>query len=164
MLPSPASLNDPTAAYLVGDNKDLYIQEGESKETRVWVNVGMLNMGTYVTVDGNFQNTWDADTKQDASNAVTTDTTQTITGDKKFYNSTIEVTNKATILDNGSETDIRDGSITCSSRYSSTSGKADAWLDSTKLQLSYHSVFDTVDSTQYFNDKIQMNHRDADSV
>lgn len=94
-LPSPATLNDPTAAYLVGDNKDLYIQVGDTKETRVWTNVGMLNMGTYVEVDGNFQNVWSPDSLAadiarvegeipDVSKMVTTNTEQTITGKKTF--------------------------------------------------------------------------------
>lgn len=94
-LPSPATLNDPTAAYLVGDNKDLYIQIGDTKETRVWTNVGMLNMGTYVEVDGNFQNVWSPDSLAadiarvegeipDVSKMVTTNTEQTISGKKTF--------------------------------------------------------------------------------
>lgn len=71
LLPSPVELNDPTAAYLVGDNKDLYIQVGETKETRQWYNAGMLNVGTYVEVDGSFQNVWSPDylaTKDEVNN------------------------------------------------------------------------------------------------
>lgn len=67
LLPDPAVLNDPTAAYLVTADKKLYIQVGETKETRTWYDAGLLNVATYVTVDGQFQNTWDADSKADVT-------------------------------------------------------------------------------------------------
>lgn len=54
-LPSPADLNNLTVAYLV--NGDLYIQFGETPETATWNNVGPLNVGTMVTVDGTYVNT-----------------------------------------------------------------------------------------------------------
>lgn len=95
LLPDPETLNDPTAAYLVGDNKDLYIQVGETKEDRQWLNVGMLNMGTYVEVEGNFQNVWSPDnlaTKAELENKVTTDTAQTISGIKTFATDNLEDT------------------------------------------------------------------------
>ena len=63
-LPSPADLNNLTIAYLV--NGDLYIQFGETPQTATWNNVGPLNVGTMVTVNGEYQNVWDADTKAPA--------------------------------------------------------------------------------------------------
>ena len=64
-LPTPASLQNPTIAYLVGANKDLYIQVGATPETSTWVNTGAFNAATLVTVNGVGQNIWDADTKLD---------------------------------------------------------------------------------------------------
>lgn len=64
-LPAPYQINNLTVAYLVGENKDLYIQIGRTSGTAVWQNMGPLNVATYVSVDGQFQNTWDADTKVD---------------------------------------------------------------------------------------------------
>ena len=60
-LPTPQSLNNLTVAYLV--NGDLYIQFGETPQTATWNNVGPFNVGTMVTVGGNYVNVWDADTK-----------------------------------------------------------------------------------------------------
>lgn len=62
-LPTPASLNNLTVAYLVGANKDLYIQVGETSDTAIWNNVGPFNAATLVTSGGVAQNVWDADTK-----------------------------------------------------------------------------------------------------
>ena len=64
-LPMPTQLNDLTKAYLVGSAApyDLYIQIGINSESAVWFNAGPLNVATMVTVGGEFQNIWDADTK-----------------------------------------------------------------------------------------------------
>lgn len=62
-LPSPVSLNDLTIAYLVGPDKLLYLQVGERPETAQWTNFGQLNVATYITSGGEFQNVWNADTK-----------------------------------------------------------------------------------------------------
>lgn len=66
-LPDPSTLDNLTAAYLVGENKDLYIQVGENSDTATWNNMGPLNVATLVTVNGQYQNIWDADTKVDQS-------------------------------------------------------------------------------------------------
>ncbi len=57
-LPTPTSLGNLTVAYLVGAETpyDLYIQIGETSATAVWKNMGALNVGTYVTIDGNYVN------------------------------------------------------------------------------------------------------------
>lgn len=65
LLPDPATIRNLTIAFLVGTNNDLYIQVGSTSATAVWVNMGTLNVATYVTVNGNYQNTWNADTKLD---------------------------------------------------------------------------------------------------
>ena len=62
-MPNPASLNNLSFAYLV--NNDLYIQVGETSATAIWENIGQLNVATYVTVNGQYQNIWNADTKVD---------------------------------------------------------------------------------------------------
>ena len=64
-LPTPASLNNLSKAYLVGTQEpyNLYIQVGPTSAQAVWRDMGQLNVATYVTVDGQFQNIWDADTK-----------------------------------------------------------------------------------------------------
>lgn len=67
-LPNPRDVADPSVAYLVGAEKNLYIQVGADSETLIWTNIGQLNVATYVTVDGSFVNTWDADTKVDKIN------------------------------------------------------------------------------------------------
>lgn len=68
-LPTPASLQDTTVAYLVGPDGDgkyeLYIQVGTDPNTAYWQSIGYLNTGTYVTVNGVYQNTWEANTKLD---------------------------------------------------------------------------------------------------
>lgn len=65
LLPDPAVIKDLTRAYLVGNENHLYIQVGSSSSTAVWMDMGLLNVATYVTVNGNYQNTWNADTKLD---------------------------------------------------------------------------------------------------
>ena len=74
LLPNPAELNDPTAAFLVGANSsyNLYVQVGESASTRTWHNAGPFNAATAVTVNGEYQTTWAADTKVDKVTTVTT--------------------------------------------------------------------------------------------
>jgi hypothetical protein len=64
-LPTPASINDLTVAYLVGTGnvKNLYIQIGEAPETAQWNNAGPFNVGSIVTQNGSFASTFDADTK-----------------------------------------------------------------------------------------------------
>lgn len=62
-LPTPTSLNNTTVAYLVND--DLYIQIGATPETAVWENIGPLNVATLVTTNGEYQNTWETNTKLD---------------------------------------------------------------------------------------------------
>ena len=73
-LPTPASISDLSAAYLVGTAApyNLYIQVGESSVSAVWTNSGLFNVGTLVTVNGEYQTTWDADTKVDKVTTVTT--------------------------------------------------------------------------------------------
>jgi len=65
LLPDPATLQDTSIAYLVGDDKALYIQVGQSPETATWNNLGTLNVATYVTLGGSFVSSFDADTKLD---------------------------------------------------------------------------------------------------
>lgn len=55
-LPTPTSLQNLSIAYLVGANKELYIQIGETPETATWNNMGILNVATYVTVNGQYVN------------------------------------------------------------------------------------------------------------
>lgn len=44
LLPDPATLDNLTYAYLVGDNNDLYIQIGKTSDVAVWKNMGSFNM------------------------------------------------------------------------------------------------------------------------
>lgn len=64
-LPTPASLNNLTIAYLVGASTpyDLYVQIGSTSATATWNNAGPFNAATLVTVNGKAQNVWSADTK-----------------------------------------------------------------------------------------------------
>lgn len=64
-LPTPASLNDTTKAYLVGNSnpRSLYVQVGDTPATAVWLNAGPLNAGTLVSVGGQIVNQFNADTK-----------------------------------------------------------------------------------------------------
>ena len=66
-LPDPAVIKDLTVAYLIGTEEPytLYIQVGSTSEEAIWTDMGPLNVATYVTVNGQFQNTWDSDTKVD---------------------------------------------------------------------------------------------------
>lgn len=64
-LPTPASLDNLTVAYLIGESAPytLYVQIGETSETALWTDVGAFNAATLVTVNGVGQNVWDADSK-----------------------------------------------------------------------------------------------------
>ena len=66
-LPNPDTLGNRTIAYLIGSGYpyDLYIQSGDADGPVVWVNTGPLNVSTLVYVNGEAQNTWNADTKVD---------------------------------------------------------------------------------------------------
>lgn len=67
IIPTPPELNDLTKAYLVGASApyNLYVQIGSTSATAAWENVGPFNIGTVVTVNGEVQNTWEANTKLD---------------------------------------------------------------------------------------------------
>ena len=64
-LPLPSQINNLSLAYLVGTQEpyNLYIQVGPTPAQAIWRDMGQLNVATYVTVGGQFQNIWDADTK-----------------------------------------------------------------------------------------------------
>ena len=66
-LPTPASLDNLTVAYLVGAASpyDLYVQIGKNSNEAVWTNTGPFNAATAVSVNGSYQNIWNADTKLD---------------------------------------------------------------------------------------------------
>ena len=66
-LPLPSSLNNLTAAYLVGTQEPytLYVQVGSTSDEATWNDVGPFNAATAVSVNGQYQNIWDADTKVD---------------------------------------------------------------------------------------------------
>lgn len=65
LLPNPTTIDDPSWAYLVGDTNDLYILMGASQAQQHWYNSGPINVATFVTVNGQFQSSWDADSKLD---------------------------------------------------------------------------------------------------
>lgn len=54
-LPDPEVILDPTAAYLVGDNNDVYVQVGETPEDREWYNAGPVNNAGTIITDGGGQ-------------------------------------------------------------------------------------------------------------
>lgn len=66
-LPTPSQLGNLTAAYLIGTQEpyDLYIQVGQTLDEAIWNNTGPFNAATAVSVNGIYQNVWDADTKVD---------------------------------------------------------------------------------------------------
>lgn len=66
-LPTPASLDNLTIAYLIGETApyDLWVQVGANSDVAVWTNTGPFNAATLVSVNGNYQNVWNADTKLD---------------------------------------------------------------------------------------------------
>ena len=127
-LPDPESINDLGVAYLVGTNKDLYIQMGESIETAVWVNIGPINAATLVTSGGTAQNIWNADTKLDKATH-TTDYNQvyikTAAGEEAYINVTKQAISDAVvqrqsngnILLNADPTKITDGSYVVNKNY-----------------------------------------------
>ena len=67
-LPDPEQVQNLTVAFLVGSAEpyNLYIQVGSNSAVAEWMDMGPLNVATLVTVGGQFQNTWDADTKVDS--------------------------------------------------------------------------------------------------
>lgn len=73
-LPSPSTLGNLTAAYLVGESStyDLYIQVGPNSAEAIWNNAGPFNVATMVTVNGQYQNVWEADSKLDKDTSLTT--------------------------------------------------------------------------------------------
>ncbi len=75
-LPSPATLDKPDAAYLVGTDNDgyyLYIQVGTSPATNVWFNAGPFNQGSLVTENGSPVTIFDADEKVSVNEGYTGD-------------------------------------------------------------------------------------------
>lgn len=66
-LPLPSTIDNLTVAYLIGASEpyDLYIQVGANSDVATWNNAGPFNAATLVTVGGEAQNVWDADTKLD---------------------------------------------------------------------------------------------------
>ena len=75
-LPDPTEIQNLTQAYLVGASNELYIQVGDTSATATWNNMGPLNVGTLVSVNGIYQNVWNADTKLNK---------ETYAGTKKVY-------------------------------------------------------------------------------
>lgn len=69
-LPNPTVLQDLEVAFLHGTEApyDLWMQVGPNYEQAIWTNMGPLNTATYVSVGGEFQGIWDADTKLDKVN------------------------------------------------------------------------------------------------
>ena len=65
-LPTPESIGNLTIAYLVGTASPytLYIQVGSTSAAAIWQNMGALNVATYVTVDGVYQNVLEMNTYQ----------------------------------------------------------------------------------------------------
>lgn len=51
---SAAYLQDPTQAYLVGSDNDVYILIGENAVSAEWMDIGPLNVATYITVNGEY--------------------------------------------------------------------------------------------------------------
>lgn len=65
-LPDPETINDPTAAFIVDEpTPSIYIQVGETPETREWDNIGFISSGTTVRVGGQPVSEFNADTKLD---------------------------------------------------------------------------------------------------
>ena len=65
LLPTPSSVNDLSVAYLVGQDNNLYIQIGTAPSNAIWQDLGPINGGTVVMVDGTPQNIWNANDKLD---------------------------------------------------------------------------------------------------
>lgn len=70
-LPNPSTITDRTWAYLVGDDRLLYVQVPVTpgSSTYQWLNFGELNVGTYVTVNGEFVNVYEMNNKLTIVNA-----------------------------------------------------------------------------------------------
>ena len=100
-LPNPATLSNLTVAYLVGTTPpyDLYVQIGKTSETAVWENTGPFNAATAVSVEGIFQNVWNADTKLDKKTG-TTSQPQVYVKNRDGTQTEVDLSNNATI--NGS--------------------------------------------------------------
>ena len=66
-LPNPSTITDRTWAFLVGNDRLLYVQVPVTpgSSTYQWLNFGELNVGTYVTVNGEFVNVYEMDNKLD---------------------------------------------------------------------------------------------------
>lgn len=66
-LPDPEQVQNLTVAFLVGSAEpyNLYIQVGSTSAAAEWMDMGPLNVATYVSVNGQYQNVWNADTKLD---------------------------------------------------------------------------------------------------
>lgn len=99
-LPTPESLDNLTVAYLVGAAApyDLYVQVGETSDTSIWENTGPFNAATAVSVEGVYQNVWDADTKLDKVTGTTTYPqvyTKAGDGSQTMYNVSTDVVNGA---------------------------------------------------------------------
>ena len=108
-LPNPTTLNDLTVAYLKGDSipYDLYIQVGLTPETAIWANQGPFNAATAVSVGGNYQSVWNADTKLDRATHQT-DYNQvyikTAVGDEAYINVTKQTIADAVVQRNSTGT------------------------------------------------------------
>lgn len=80
-LPTPETLKDLTKAYLVGSSTpyNLYIQVGSTSAEAIWTDMGNLNVGTYVTVDGNYVNVLEMSNYQPKIKSVILSVTSTAT-------------------------------------------------------------------------------------
>lgn len=76
LLPAPSTLQKLDAAYLVGTSPsyELYVQVGETPSTALWTNLGAVNEGTVVSVNGTPQTVWEANTKVSVSDGYLVDT------------------------------------------------------------------------------------------
>lgn len=97
---SPGQLNNLTYAYLVGTAVpyDLYIQVGENVATAYWLNTGPLNVSTLVSVNGEYVNIWDADTKVDKITPYNAPAAITVRPDGSYVGYTIYGTKEAYTL------------------------------------------------------------------
>lgn len=92
LLPDPSLLDNLTYAYLVGlsNPRLLYIQVGENSDEAQWFSTGSFNAATLVTVNGQSQNMWEANTKRDR-----------ITGLEPYRNENDELPSVVYTQDNG---------------------------------------------------------------
>lgn len=89
-LPNPSTITNRTWAFLVGDDRLLYVQVPVTpgSSTYQWQNFGELNVGTYVTVGGEFVNVYEMDNKLDKTLATDNygrDTAPIFDGKTGFY-------------------------------------------------------------------------------